>query len=87
MKHENATRGKANLDPFVRLRGGHITVRELITFHPRLRTFTTQYAAQIRGICLKTRRGFKFATRAAALAAGRECMARLKANVKGEAQT
>ena len=76
--NKKATRGKARLDPVVRLRGGHVTVRELTTFHPRLRTFTTKYAAQVRGVCLKTRRGFKFSTRAAALLAGRECM---KANV------
>lgn len=57
-----------------RLRGGKITIRELTTFNTKLKTFSTKYAAQVRGICLKTRRGLEFANPAAALKAGQECM-------------
>lgn len=60
---------------------GHLTIRELTRYHPRTHTFTTQYAAQVRGVLLKTKRGLRFATRQAALKAGRESLARLKAHV------
>jgi hypothetical protein len=61
---------------------GHLTVRELISYHPRTHHVTTHYAAQVRGVLLKTRRGLRFATRHAALSAGRQCLARLKASIK-----
>lgn len=59
----------------------HLTVRALISSHPRTHRLTTRYAAQVRGVLLKTTRGLRFATRHAALTAGRQCLARLKASV------
>jgi hypothetical protein len=60
---------------------GRVTVRELTTYQPRLKTFRTRYAAQCRGTLLRTKRGLRFATRQAALVAGRECIRQLNARL------
>jgi hypothetical protein len=53
---------------------GRVTVRELSTYQPKLKSFRTVYVPRVAGVLLKTKWGLKFKTRAAAEAAGRKCL-------------